>query len=802
MTYGVLNGLDYIFAAARARGLKVTAIIWLDADQTANSVSITAGIENAKQFEGTITALSCGSEVRTRTGRAVADQVIGDCITRLRAAGVSQPITSIDTWWQWCNESWPCQPWDLAFSLDWLGVNVFPWWENRFSGLFPCTTAAEAADFHIARLQNIVARYPGKQVALTEFGWPAGPNGYSETNRFTGQRCGIASEENQRLVLESTIAKLNQHGFLGHAFSAFAEPWKDRNEGPIGTFWAFLGVPPSISSIPDQIVLEDASTGPLAFTVDDLDTGTTTLTISALTSNETLVPETNVVWSGSGPNRAVTITPAANQTGTTTLTLTVTDGRLFATTEFLLSVAAVNDPPTFITGADQTVSANAGPQSVVGWATGLSAGPGDESGQVLNFHVTANTRPELFSAGPSISPSGTLTYTPAPNATGRADVTLVLKDNGGTGNGGTDVSVPATFAITLESVPSRIIELTGNFGFGARRVGTSTVRTLTIANRGDSLLTVTALSYPEGFSGDWSSGTIPSGLSQVVNVTFRPTAVVTYGGSVTVTSNHTSGIPTIPISGRGFRVAVHADFEGDGTTSVAVYRPSTGMWYVRNSPGVQWGDLGDVAVPGDYNGDRAADVGVFRPSTGVWYIRGQFSIRLGAPDDIPVPGDYNGDGTTDVAIYRPSTGLWLIRNQSSFQWGDPGDIPVPADYNGDGVTDIAIYRPSSGTWYVRDQFRVQFGDSGDLPVPGDYNGDGLFDVAVYRPTTGLWYIRGQFSIQHGDPGDITVPGDFNGDGATDVAVYRPSTGAWYVRNQFAARYGDANDIPLARVLGR
>src|SRR2546422_2299036 len=86
-------------------------------------------------------------------------------------------------------------------------------------------------------------------------------------------------------------------------------------------------------------------------------------------------------------------------------------------------------------GADQTVLEDAGPQTVSGWATAISAGPADESGQTLNFIVTT-TNAALFSAQPAVSATGTLTFTPAAGATGAATVTVQLHDNGGAANGG------------------------------------------------------------------------------------------------------------------------------------------------------------------------------------------------------------------------------------------------------------------------------------------------------------------------------------------------------------------------------
>ena len=243
-TYGVLNGLDYAFHAAAARGMKVIAIIWLNDLAAVNDASIAKGIEVARAHTGTIVRVSCGSEVRTRLGPAVAEPIVQNCLTRLRAAGVTQPLTAIDTWWEWCNRAWPCQVRAISTQVDWIGINVFPWWENRYSGLFPCTTAAEADEFHIARLQDVSARYPSRHIVLTEFGWPAGPNGYSEANERTGQRCGVASEDNQRDVFEATIERLAALNFWGTAFAAVREPWKARPEGPVGPYWGLIGGAP------------------------------------------------------------------------------------------------------------------------------------------------------------------------------------------------------------------------------------------------------------------------------------------------------------------------------------------------------------------------------------------------------------------------------------------------------------------------------------------------------------------------------------------------------------------------------
>ena len=111
----------------------------------------------------------------------------------------------------------------------------------------------------------------------------------------------------------------------------------------------------------------------------------------------------------------------------------------------------VNDAPSFVKGANQSLLEDAGEITRTGWATSISAGPNDESSQTLTFAVT-NDNNALFSVQPSIASNGTLTYTIAPNATGTANVTVVLSDSGGTDNGGDDTSDPQIFTISVTSV--------------------------------------------------------------------------------------------------------------------------------------------------------------------------------------------------------------------------------------------------------------------------------------------------------------------------------------------------------------
>lgn len=94
----------------------------------------------------------------------------------------------------------------------------------------------------------------------------------------------------------------------------------------------------TISPIADQTIEIDTTLGPLAFTVGDVDDPASSLTLTRASSDPALVPLANIMLGGSGTDRTVTITPTASMTGTTIITLTVSDGTSTGFTVFELAV--------------------------------------------------------------------------------------------------------------------------------------------------------------------------------------------------------------------------------------------------------------------------------------------------------------------------------------------------------------------------------------------------------------------------------------------------------------------------------
>jgi Zn-dependent metalloprotease len=106
-----------------------------------------------------------------------------------------------------------------------------------------------------------------------------------------------------------------------------------------------------------------------------------------------------------------------------------------------------------------------------------------------------------------------------------------------------------------------------------------------------------------------------------------------------------------------FRWRMALDNEGSDwgwwMDNVKVYTCAAMTWYISTRGNFGFGEDGDIPLPADYNGDGTADIAVYRPSNGTWYISTRGNFVFGQAGDIPLPADYNGDGREDIAVYRP-----------------------------------------------------------------------------------------------------------------------------------------------------
>ncbi len=240
-----------------------------------------------------------------------------------------------------------------------------------------------------------------------------------------------------------------------------------------------------------------------------------------------------------------------------------------------------------------------------------------------------------------------------------------------------------------------------------------------------------------------------------------------------------------------------SDYNGDGTTNIAIFRESSGLWAIRNLTRVYFGTLGDIPIPGDYFGDGTTGIAVFRESSGLWAIRSFSRIYFGGAGDTPVPGDYDGDRRVEVGIFRSGSGLWAIRDVTRIYFGGSADEPVPGYYGGDSSS-IAIFRRTNGLWAIRDLTRTYFGGSDDLTVPGDYTGNGEWRPGIFRESNGLWSLLYATRIYFGGISDTPVQADYAGAGTDGIGIFRPSSGLWAIRGLTRIYFGGTGDLPVTR----
>ena len=216
---------------------------------------------------------------------------------------------------------------------------------------------------------------------------------------------------------------------------------------------------PSFTIGPNQTVAEGA--GPqsvlnwaTAINPGPTDEAAQTLNFIVSTDNDALFTTLPAV----AANGTLTYELAPNALGPITVTLSLHDSGgianggidTSATQTFTINANDVNDPPSFTKGGNQSILEDAGPQSVVGWATNISPGPG-EATQTVSFLISTSND-AFFSALPVVAADGTLTYTVANNTSGSVTITVTAMDNGGVLIGGVDTSAPQTFTITVTNV--------------------------------------------------------------------------------------------------------------------------------------------------------------------------------------------------------------------------------------------------------------------------------------------------------------------------------------------------------------
>jgi Metallo-peptidase family M12B Reprolysin-like/Bacterial Ig domain len=226
------------------------------------------------------------------------------------------------------------------------------------------------------------------------------------------------------------------------------------NDGVLTTTTSFLLTVtavndlPVVSAIAAQSANEDQSVV-VPFTVSDVETPASSLSLQAASTNTALVGGAGLVLGGSGTNRTLTLTPVADQWGTSTISVTVSDGTVSVPRAFSFTVLPVNDPPA-LSGIVPLVSTTIGVP--ISFPVTVSD-PDSPSGSLSLMGDSWNQAllPNGGIAVAAVSSSATsrtfiVTLAPAAGQTGAGGLTLSASDSVAT------ISAPISFTVT--SVPT------------------------------------------------------------------------------------------------------------------------------------------------------------------------------------------------------------------------------------------------------------------------------------------------------------------------------------------------------------
>ena len=129
---------------------------------------------------------------------------------------VNVPVTTGEIYSVWSEHP------ELAYSADFIGAHVLPYWEQHAS--------TEAVDQAVDRYQFLRNQFPGKRIMIAEFGWPSA--GYNLGSAVPGRFA-------QAAVLRNFVTRAEAIGIDYNIVEAVDQPWKFF-EGGVGPYWGIL----------------------------------------------------------------------------------------------------------------------------------------------------------------------------------------------------------------------------------------------------------------------------------------------------------------------------------------------------------------------------------------------------------------------------------------------------------------------------------------------------------------------------------------------------------------------------------
>jgi hypothetical protein len=197
---------------------------------------------------------------------------------------------------------------------------------------------------------------------------------------------------------------------------------------------ASVNATPTISGISNVTTAQNVSAGPIGFVIGDVETAASSLSLSAASSNPSLIDSAHIVFGGTGGTRNVVLTPLANQYGSGTITLTVSDGMASANSAFTFTVNQVNHAAVLSGIPDFTIFE----KDTLTFTN--KASDADLPAQTLTYSLSNAPAGALIGAS-----SGIFTWTPTESQGPATNAIAVIV----TDNGTPPISTAQTFAVAV-----------------------------------------------------------------------------------------------------------------------------------------------------------------------------------------------------------------------------------------------------------------------------------------------------------------------------------------------------------------
>jgi hypothetical protein len=204
---------------------------------------------------------------------------------------------------------------------------------------------------------------------------------------------------------------------------------------------------PQIAAIGGPITLAEDTGVPLPIFVNDVDTVIFDVALTASSSNQQIVADTGMIFTGGPSVRTLNVSLVPNAFGTVTITVTASDGEASSQQTFQIIVNNVNDAPTISAIGPQTINEDTSLAPVV-----FTVIDGDNDVSTLMVTAASSNQALVPHTGLTVVPcpgcgvanAWTIAATPAANAFGTTTITVTVND------GSTDAGT--AFLLTVNNV--------------------------------------------------------------------------------------------------------------------------------------------------------------------------------------------------------------------------------------------------------------------------------------------------------------------------------------------------------------